>query len=323
MKKLMRACIFIGTFFMAASAIAPAQQQSPLTIYALRGPYGIGMVRLFEQPPALPGGGRARMEALSGADILVNEFVGGRAKIGILPPNYAAKIVAAGRNIQVAAVTGTGMLKLLTSDTDIQRLPDLRGKTVEISEQGSVPDYVFHRVLNRYNLKAGEDIELTYTIPYSDIAQALIGGRIDTALVPEPYATMVVMSKPSIRKIGDIQEEWAATGGELRYPMSVLVVDADYAKEEPMAVKAIAAAIKASIEWVVTNPPDAGLLAEKYALGMRRAVVIAGVPNSNYVYIPSSQARASIESLLNAVLEFAPESIGGRLPDSDFYLDIN
>jgi NitT/TauT family transport system substrate-binding protein len=166
-------------------------------------------------------------------------------------------------------------------------------------------------------------VELTYVIPYSDIAQALIGGRIDTALVPEPYATMVMMSKPSIRKIGDIQDEWAATGGRANYPMSVLVVDAEYAKEQALVVRSIAAAIKSSIEWVVANPPDAGLLVEKYALGMRRMVVIAGVPNSNYVYIPAVQARESVEALLNAFLEFAPESIGGALPDSSFYLDLN
>jgi NitT/TauT family transport system substrate-binding protein len=322
MKNNIRLCIFIGSFFLVVTGALTAQQTS-LTIYALRGPYGIGMVQLFERPPALPGGGRAKMEALASADILVSEFIAGRAKIGILPPNYAAQIAASGRKIQVAAVTGTGMLKLLTSDAGIQRMADLRGKVVEISEQGSVPDFVFRRILNRYNFKADEDIELTYAIPYSDIAQALIGGRIDTALVPEPYATMVMMSKPSIRKIGDIQEEWASTGGRANYPMSVLVVDADYAREQALVVRSIAAAIKSSIEWVVANPPDAGLLVEKHALGMRRSVVIAGVPNSNYVYIPAIQARESVEALLNAFLEFAPESIGGSLPDSSFYLDLN
>jgi NitT/TauT family transport system substrate-binding protein len=321
MKNYIRLCIFIGSLFLAVTGALTAQQTS-LTIYALRGPYGIGMVQLFERPPALPGGGRAKMEALASADILVNEFIAGRAKIGILPPNYAAQIAASGKKIQVAAVTGTGMLKLLTRDAGIQRLADLRGKSVEISEQGSVPDFVFRRILNHHHLNAGEDVELSYVIPYSDIAQALIGGRIDTALVPEPYATMVMMSKPSIRRIGDIQEEWAATGGRVNYPMSVLVVDAEYAAEQPLIVRTVASAIETSIKWVVANPPDAGVLVEKHALGMRRPVVIAGVPNSNYVYTPAVQARESVEALLNTFLEFAPDSIGGRLPDSDFYLEL-
>jgi NitT/TauT family transport system substrate-binding protein len=214
------------------------------------------------------------------------------------------------------------MLKLLTNDAGVQRLEDLKGRSVEISEQGSVPDFVFRRILNHHRLVADTDVTLTYTIPYSDIAQALIGSRVDTALVPEPYATMVMMSKPSIRRVGDIQDEWAATGGRANYPMSVLVVDAEYAAEQPLVVRAIASAIEASIKWVVANPPDAGVLVEKHALGMRRPVVIAGVPNSNYVYIPAVQARESVEALLNAFLEFAPESIGGRLPDSDFYLEL-
>jgi NitT/TauT family transport system substrate-binding protein len=313
--------VFIGSLLLAVTGALAAQQTS-LTIYALRGPYGIGIVQLFEKPPALPGGGRVKMEALANSDILVKEFIAGNARIGILPPSDAAKVAAAGKRIQIVAVTGTGMLKLLTNDTGIQRLGDLRGKSVEISEQGSVPDFVFRRILNMRNFKADTDVTLTYDVPYSDIAQALIGGRVDTALVPEPYATMVMMSKPSIRKIGDIQDEWAETGGRSNYPMSVLVVDADYAKEQPLVVQAVSQSVKASIEWVVANPPNAGLLVEKYALGMRRAVVIAGVPNSNYVYIPALQARESVEALLNVFLEFAPESIGGSLPDSDFYLDI-
>jgi NitT/TauT family transport system substrate-binding protein len=131
-----------------------------------------------------------------------------------------------------------------------------------------------------------------------------------------------MMSKPSIRKIGDIQEEWAATGGRANYPMSVLVVDADYASEQPLVILAVASAIESSIKWVVANPPDAAVLVEKHALGMRRPVVIAGVPNSNYVYTPAVQARESVEALLNAFLEFAPESIGGKLPDSDLYLEL-
>jgi NitT/TauT family transport system substrate-binding protein len=46
------------------------------------------------------------------------------------------------------------------------------------------------------------------------------------------------------------------------------------------------------------------------------------VPNSNYVYIPALQARESVEDLLNVFLEFVPESIGGSLPGSDFYLEV-
>jgi NitT/TauT family transport system substrate-binding protein len=104
--------------------------------------------------------------------------------------------------------------------------------------------------------------------------------------------------------------------------MSVLVVDAEYAAGQPLVVRAIASAIEASIKWVVANPLDAGVLVEKHALGMRRQVVIAAVPNSNYVYTPAVQARESVEALLNAFLEFAPESIGGALPGSEFYLEI-
>jgi NitT/TauT family transport system substrate-binding protein len=38
------------------------------------------------------------------------------------------------------------------------------------------------------------------------------------------------------------------------------------------------------------------------------------------VYEPAQKARPSGEEFLNVLLKFSPASIGGRLPDSGFYL---
>jgi NitT/TauT family transport system substrate-binding protein len=302
-----------------------AQSPSPLTIYAIKGPSAVGLIRLFENPPQVPGL-QIRVEALAQADLMAARIIAGEAKIGVLPVNMAAKIAASqgltpsGRSIQAAAVVGTGMLSLLSSDPGVRRFEDLKGKTVEVAGQGATPDYVFRRILQAHGLRPGADITLRYSLAYPEIAQSLIAGRIPTALLPEPFATMALTGRPELRVIGDIQAEWANPGGRANYPMTALVVDAEFARTRPDAIRAILDACRASSEWVIAHPAEAGVLAEKHGLGLSAQVVRAAVPKSNYVFIPAREARPAIEALLGAFLEFAPESIGGALPANSFYL---
>jgi NitT/TauT family transport system substrate-binding protein len=296
-----------------------SEAQSVLTIYGLKGPSGVGMIQLFEHPPQYPGL-TIKVEALAQADLMAARFIAGDAQVGILPPNVAAKIASTGRRIQIAAVVGTGMLSLLTSDPAIRRIEDLKGKTVEVAGQGATPDYVFRRILLSKKINPDRDIRLNFSLAYPEIAQSLIAGRVSTALIPEPFATMAQSGKPDLRQVADIQQEWVNAGGSGNYPMIALVVDADFADAQSRVLQTILTAVKSSIEWVVAHPTEAGTLVEKHDLGLRASVVRAAIPRSNYVFIPAVEARPALEALYKAFLEFSPVSIGGRLPVDSFYL---
>ncbi len=307
----------IGVFCALAVGLAAETQ---VIVYGLKGPSALGMVRMWETPPPIPGVA-VKVQALPSVDIMVAKLISGEAKVGILPPNVAAKLAAAGRPLRIAAVVGNGMLSLLTNDPRIQSIRDLRGAGVEVAGQGATPEYVFRRVLAANGLQAETDLRLGFSLAYPEIAQALIAGRVQTALLPEPFATMARAGSPSLRKIGDVQQEWAKAGGSANYPMTVLVVDASFAAEQPEVLKGIMEAYRASIEWVLANPSAAGLLAEKYELGLKAAVAAAAIPVGAYVFIPAPEAKEALEDLYRTYLEYAPAAIGGRLPAADWYLD--
>jgi NitT/TauT family transport system substrate-binding protein len=241
--------------------------------------------------------------------------------MGILPANIAAKIASSGKKVQIAAVTGTGMLSLLSSDSSVRSIEDLAGKKVEVAGQGATPDYVFRKILLSKGLKPGADLTLGYSLAYPEIAQSLIAGRITLALLPEPFATMARSGNPAITVISDIQNEWATAIGSKSssFPMTVFVVDAVFAAENPGLVSLVLKELKDSEEWVSTNPKEAGVLVEKHEFGLKAAVAEAAIPRSHYIFIPALQARKSLEALYTAFLEFAPDSIGGALPADDFY----
>jgi NitT/TauT family transport system substrate-binding protein len=49
-------------------------------------------------------------------------------------------------------------------------------------------------------------------------------------------------------------------------------------------------------------------------------VVAQSIPKGAYVFLSAQQARPSLEALYQAFLDFSSPSIGGKLPNADFYL---
>ena len=323
----MLAALFI--FASLASAFIctckPNGSINELTIYAIKGPSGVGMIRLFEEPPQIAGF-NVKVEALAQADLMAARFISGEAKVGIMPPNMVAKIASSGRDIQAAAVIGAGMLSLLSSDPNVRGIEDLRGKTVEVAGQGATPDYVFQTILSAHGFAPNTDVALGYSLAYPEVAQSLIAGRVSVALLPEPFATMALMGKPDLRRVTDIQEEWAEAAqgqGGGNYPMTLLVVDGAFASANREALDVILTAVENSIGWVRVHPDEAGTLVEKHDLGLKAGIVAAAIPSSNYVFIPAHEARPSLEVLYGVFLENDPSSIGGTLPTDGFYLKAN
>jgi NitT/TauT family transport system substrate-binding protein len=316
-------CAFLGT--VLSLAVAQNGAAPDVVIYGLKGPSGVGMIQMFEKPP-VASGMNIRLLALPSADLMAARFISGEAKAGILPPNVAAKIASTGKPLQVAAVTGNGMLSLLTSDASIRGINDLRGKTVTAAGQGAVPEYVFRTILAAHKIEAGAGVKIDYSLAYPEIAASLIADRIATALIPEPFASMALQGRPELRPVADVQAEWAAAVSRAEsvtaaasYPMTVFVVDAVFARENPAAMRVILQAYQESIDWVVAHPKEAGVLVEKHDMGLRAPVVTQAVPKSAYTYIPAAKARPALEALFRAFLDFDPVSIGGKLPGDGFY----
>ena len=308
--------VFLSAFIYARGASESGVK--PLTIYGIKGSSGVGIISLFEQPPQIPGF-NVKVEALAQQDLMAARFISGEAKVGILPPNMAAKIASSGKDLRAAAIIGAGMLSLLSSDVSVRSLADLRGKTVEVAGQGATPEFVFRKILELNGLTPDRDVRLGYSMAPPEIAQSLIAGKVSIALLPEPFATMALTGKPNLVSIVDVQQEWSRAGGRENFPMTLLVVDGAFASENPGAVKEILNAVKTSIEWVKAHPAEAGRLVEKHELGLSAAVVATAVPKSNYVFIPASEGRTALEALFGLFLEYAPASIGGALPGERFY----
>jgi len=303
---------------LALSLSAQAAGPQKIQFAALKGPSGIGMIRLFDSAPQVAGAS-IQMVAVPSADLMAAKVISGEYDVAVLPVNMAAKLRSAGVPIVMAAIVGDGMVSFLTSDPSVKSLADLKGKEVYVAGQGATPDYLLQRLLVKAGMDPAKDLRLSYSLPYPEMAAALAGGKIQYAVLPEPFATVALAANPSLKAPLDLGALWKGATGQASYPMTALVVSAKLAAEHPDAVKAILKAVSDSIAWVKANPADAGLLVEKNDMGLKAAVAAKAIPRSAYVYVPAPAAKPSVEALLGVFLELAPASVGGKLPDNAFY----
>jgi NitT/TauT family transport system substrate-binding protein len=317
MNKNLRALAIVAA--LAIPALGAIAAPSPIVVGALKGPSGIGMIRLFEEPPTPADGSALRLVAVGSADLMMAKLVSGEYDAGVLPVNVAAKLYAAGIPLRLAAIVGDGMVSFLSSDEGIGSLADLRGKKINVAGQGATPDFLFRKLLKGIDIDPDTDLLIDYSLPYPEAASALAGGKIASAILPEPFATMARIANPSLRSPIDLGSLWTSQTGQGSYPMTAFVVSSRLAAERPQAVKAILDAYASSIAWVVARPAAAGALVEKYDLGLNAGIAAKAIPLSAYVFTKAPEARTAVESLLGAFLELAPSSVGGRLPDDGFY----
>lgn len=294
-----------------------------MRIAALAGPSGMGMAYLFENKPIISEQTEVTFEIASSADVLLPKLINGDIDIGILPPNVAAKLYNVNpKSIVAGAIVGNGMVTLVTRDASISSLSDLSGKTITVAGQGATPEFVFRTLLAKAGISA-TDITLDFSLPYPEIASALISDKISYALVPEPFATIAVLNGSSgdkpVKRVLSLQSEWKSAGLGDSFPMTLCVINQEYAKAHPEAVRTFLEAYRNSIEWTVSHPQDAGALVEKHSMGLKAPIAAKSIPQAQYVFISATEGKAAIENLLDVFLEYAPVAVGGKLPDEGFY----
>ena len=285
-------------------------------IGVLSGPSGIPMAWAMENVSEISNA-KVEYDVFAGANLLLPKLLKGEIDIGFLPPNVAAKVYNANNGaIIAAAVAGNGMMSLITKDKNVKSIKDLNGKTVNVAGQGATPDYMMRYLLS----KNGVNAELDFSIPNAEIAPSLIAGKIEYAVVPEPFATVATLKNAEITRAIDIQSAFAeASGTDGVFPMTLIVVNAKFAAAHPMAVENFLTAYSESAAWTLENPKDAGSLVEKHSIGLNSAVSAAAIPNAAYTFKRAKDAKGDVEKILGVFLEFDATSIGGKLPDDGFY----
>lgn len=298
------------------------EEKTNINLAALKGPTALGMLDLLEKNEQDKAANHYEVTLAGAPDELVGKIVSGELDIAAVPTNLAATLYQKTKGgVQIAALNTMGVLYLLETGDTIHSVADLKGKTIYATGQGSTPEYALNLVLEKNGLTVGEDVTVVYKEEHAEIAPLLASGEAQIALLPQPFVTAVLNQNEKVRVALDLTEEWdKATNGESGLTMGCIVVRKEFAEQNKEAMNRFLDEYKQSVQAVNSEEglEHATQLAEQYDI-MKAAVAKQAIPECNLVYKEGEEMKQTAQGFLQVLFEANPKSVGGALPDEDFY----
>ena len=123
---------------------------------------------------------------------------------------------------------------------------------------------------------------------------------------------------PDLRIALDLTEEWDALDNGSAMLTGVVVARADFVAEHPAAVEQFLTSYAESVDWVNDNTADAAALIGGYDI-VDAAVAEKALPYCNIVCVTGTEMMDMLSGYLSVLWEQNPESVGGGMPNDDFY----
>ncbi|MCI8331376.1 MAG: ABC transporter substrate-binding protein [Clostridiales bacterium] len=304
------------------SASEPTTEKINIKAAVLSGPTGMGAAKLMDMAAKGETTNDYQFTVAASPDEVTASLINGELQIACIPTNLAAVLYqkTAGK-IQTAAVNTLGVLYMLTSGADIEKVSDLEGKTIYATNQGSTPEYILNYVLTKNGLTPGENV----TVEFADadtVSAGLVSGDIEIAMLPEPKVSAVLINgKDKVKVALDMTKEWEKIDETSTVMQGCIVVNKEFAEKNHAAVEAFLDEYQTSVDFVDENLETAAALCETYAILPKAAIAMKAYPNCHIVYQDGAQMKEQLSAFLKVLYEADAASVGGALPDDGFWYE--
>lgn len=304
-------------FSLAAfAACSKKQDDTEIRIAALKGPTGMGMVKLADKQN-YP---NYTVSIEASPDALNPRIISGEVDVAAVPVNLASVLYnKLDGDISVLAVSTLGVLYVVEAGSEMNSVADLAGKTVYATGQGATPEYILNYLLDK-NGVAGS-VEVNYVGEHAALATMLADGSVEIGMLPEPNVTSTLAGNDNLRIALNLTEEWnKVCSTEL--VQGVVIARKSFVNEHPEAIEQFLREYEKSSAFVNENIDEAAKLIVDVGILGNVEIAKKAIPNCNISFSKGEAMHKAVEGMLAVLFEANPKSIGGKLPDKDFYYGI-
>lgn len=304
-------------FSLAAfAACSKKQDDTEIRIAALKGPTGMGMVKLADKQN-YP---NYTVSIEASPDALNPRIISGEVDVAAVPVNLASVLYnKLDGDISVLAVSTLGVLYVVEAGSEVNSVADLAGKTVYATGQGATPEYILNYLLDK-NGVAGS-VEVNYVGEHAALATMLADGSAEIGMLPEPNVTSTLAGNDNLRIALNLTEEWnKVCSTEL--VQGVVIARKSFVNEHPEAIEQFLREYEKSSAFVNENIDEAAKLIVDVGILGNVEIAKKAIPNCNISFSKGEAMHKAVEGMLTVLFEANPKSIGGKLPDKDFYYGI-
>ena len=164
------------------------------------------------------------------------------------------------------------------------------------------------------------DVTIEYKAEATEVVSALAAaGEGALAMLPQPYVTTAQMQMDTLNVLLDLTEEWNKVSPDSALVTGVLVVQKDFAEQNPELMSDFLADYQASVEWVNTNTAEAAALIADYGIVPKAAVAEKALPQCNITFVSGAGMKQQVSGYLQVLMDADAASVGGALPGGGFH----
>lgn len=289
-----------------------------VTIAALNGPTGMGMVKLMDDDEKNDYG--YEFILAGSADEITPRLIKGEIDIACVPANLGAVLYSrTSGGVQTLAVNTLGVLYIVENGNSVNSVEDLKGKTIYSAGKGATPEYALNFILKSNNIF--DDVKIEWKSEHAECLAALEANPDAVAMLPQPFAATAMNKNENIRIAIDLNDAWDDLKLSSSLLTGVVIVRKEFAEEYPKAVEEFLSRYNESVEYVNENVTDAAQLVGKYEI-VPAAVAEKAIPSCHIVCITGSEMKEKLSGYLQVLYDQLPASVGGAMPGDDFYYGV-
>lgn len=305
--------LIILAVFTICSNSCKNPTSNTIKIGVLDGPSAISFIQLIDKPLTING---KKTEVIIKSDPQQIQALMMQKKLdfAILPTVMAANLYNKGIPYKIVAIPIWGTLYLVSSEKNIKSLSNLNGHTISVFGQGATPDILLQSYI-RYNQLKNIKIDYSHTGNH-DLAQALLQGKVRTAVLSEPLVSNVLLKDSSLKLLTKLNCEYLFNriNSNIFAQTSFLVSD-KFTSDYPSLVNKISDAYSKSCKFVEEQPEQAVDLVLKHHLLTNRMVASNGIKLCSIKYIGAFAVEQELMKYLKIFYDYNPATVGGKIPD--------
>ena len=303
------------------TAAEPAEE-AVIRVGGLKGPTTMGLVKLMDDDANGTSANDYEFTMVTAADELTALVAGGKVDIALLPANVASVLYnKTGGNVAVIDINTLGVLYLVSGDTSISTVDQLKGKTIYLPGKGTTPDYSLRYVLSEAGLSE-EDVTLEFKSEATEVASVLAEDPNAIGLLPQPFVTAAMMQNDKLAMIMDLAAVWDSfqpEEGGSRLVTGATIVNKAFLEEHSDLVDTFLAEHEASIAFTETDLDAAAELIAAQGIVAKAPIAKKALPFCNVEFIAGEEMKEALNGYLNVLFEQNPAAVGGTLPEDAFY----
>ncbi len=287
-------------------------------VYTLKGPTGMGMAQLIDEDKK-DDEPDYNFTVVAAPEEITAALINGDADIAACPVNLASVLYNRTKGgVKILALNTLGVTYIVTNGVEVNSIEDLRGKTIVTAGQGATPEYILNKLLTDSGLTVGEDVFVEFRTEHADVASLVASGMADIVLLPEPQVTSTLAQNPDLKVALDLTEVWESKYGT-KLVQGCVVARSEFVDNYPGTVNDFLDDYKESVDFINTATDEAAQMIVDAGIIPKAPLAKKAIPTSYITFITGDTMKSLVKENLQVLFDANPKSVGGTLPDENFY----